>query len=226
MGPQREKCSLNPREPVVCKNDCTKLRFLRILKYISRLGDRDSECRVSKMFEDVHPPLRRNCWGRRGSLEIALPNKPLVSPHFTLIWPAVPPDWHSQSRYILYLKTNKSSVRYWGSCGFAVFKIRCQTQSSLSSSRGDSPHYCGSSAGKKQPVHLSPLIPNGLPLSSRNICQAPMPKNDNMSHLQHNINNNLNSSAWRAYMKTHVCQPRVHELGSAEPKFWFSECFL
>lgn len=85
MGPQREKCSLNPRKLVVCKNDCTKLRCLRILKYISRLGDRDSECRVSKMFEDVHPPLRRNCWGRRGSLEIALPNKLLVSPHFTLI---------------------------------------------------------------------------------------------------------------------------------------------
>lgn len=85
MGPQREKCLLNPHKLVACKNDCTKLRCLCILKRISRLGDRDSKCRVSEMFEDVHPTLRRNCRGRRGCLEIALPIKPLVSPRFTLI---------------------------------------------------------------------------------------------------------------------------------------------
>lgn len=87
---------------------------------ISRLGDRDSECRVSKMFEVVHPTQRRNRQGGRGHLEIALPNKPLVSPLFTLIWPMVPPDGRSWSVNIHSLKTNKSSVSYWVGHGLKV----------------------------------------------------------------------------------------------------------
>lgn len=87
---------------------------------ISRLGDRDSECRVSKMFEVVHPTQRRNRQGGRGHLEIALPNKPLVSPLFTLIWPMVPPDGRSWSVNIHSPKTNKSSVSYWVGHRFKV----------------------------------------------------------------------------------------------------------
>lgn len=63
----QKKMSLHPRRNII------------------RLGDRDRGCRMSEMFEGVHPTLRRDRQGGRGHLEIALRNNPLVSPLFTLI---------------------------------------------------------------------------------------------------------------------------------------------
>lgn len=141
---------------------------------ISGLGDRDSECRVSKMFEGVHPTLHHNCQGGRGCLEIALLNKPLVSPHFTLIWPTVPLDSHKVLCTLTENKWKPHKNIEWVTglrvCGFydkvppSVIHVNsCQWFFALLQfiSQG------------KQPVHLSPPLPSGLPLSCCNICRAP-----------------------------------------------------
>lgn len=178
MEGQCKKVMLNPknlqssliRPPEINQNTmCTNKTVMSLhpFRNISGLGDRDSECRVSDMFEGVHPTLRRNCQGRRGCLEIAFPNKPLVSPRFTLIWPTVPPDWHSHCVNIHSLKTNKSQERYSPWCLW--FLPECHRQPPLSCKRRWFPASLwfvskGNAAG-------SSII--ALPLWCCNICRAP-----------------------------------------------------
>lgn len=101
LVPPRQRCLLQHPHSSKPKSK-NGISPLLPCRNISRLGDRDSECRASKMFGGVHPTLRHN------RLEIALPKKPLVSPRFTLL--AVPPDWDSQSVNIHSPKTNEISV--------------------------------------------------------------------------------------------------------------------
>lgn len=199
---------------------------------ISGLGDRDSECRVSGMFEGVHPTLPHNRRRGRGHLEIAVLNEPLVSPRFTLIWPTVPPDWHSQCVNIHSQKTNKSSMRLWGGHGFKVLRFfrHKVPQSVILISQGESNHHI---AAVRQASTVFPtagssftnLPPSRLPPSCCNICRAARQISLRLitCHIC-TIHNNCNSSVWRWLSETHVCHSpfrdegrRCHYQGELQP---------